>query len=499
MDNNFYQNNQDSNPPVAEPTVTPAEPVTQQSAPVATPVESTQSYNYSQPTQPHAQPLAQPRAAEQNAYYQSGSSYTWTAPQYAPKPPKEKKKGGWGGRILAIVLSCLITATATIGAFTVLVNTGTLKLQANENGGSNIVLNQVVDNNTATPVAEVSGVLTQQEVAEKLIPSVVCIQTYVPVSSFGSIFGYGFEQEEDEESAITPSSQGSGIIYTKDGFIVTNAHVVAGATKIKVITSDGLTHEAELIGADTMTDLAVLKIEAENLKPAEFGSSDGLKVADEVMAIGNPGGIQFNSSVTLGYVSALNREVTSDESGYTMECIQTDAAINPGNSGGALVDMYGYVVGINSSKIVATGYEGLGFAIPIDTAAPIIQNLMDYGYVKDRPMLGISPEYIDSMTARFYGLSEGVYVTRIISDEAEASELEVGDVITAIDGTPVTSTSVLASYIADKKPGEAVTLTVNRAATQEQNLQIELVLSENAGEQSEGENPEAPTDDPYFR
>ncbi len=461
MDNNFYPNN----PNNQENSSTP------------------QNYENSQPVNRVPQ--------EQPPYYQNSPSYTWTAPQYTPGPQKkkkEKKSGGWGGRILAIVLSCLITATATVGAFTVLVNTGVLGLEAKDNGGSKIVINKVEDNGTVSPVVEIEGVLTQQEVAEKLIPSVVCIQTYVP-ASMGSMFGFG-GYEEDEEAMIAPASQGSGIIYSKDGFIVTNEHVVADATKIKVITSDGLTHEAELIGSDKMTDLAVIKIEADNLQPANFGSSEDLQVADEVMAVGNPGGIQFNSSVTMGYVSALNREVTSEETGHTMECIQTDAAINPGNSGGALVDMYGLVIGINSSKIVATGYEGLGFAIPIDTAAPIIQNLMDYGYVKDRPMLGISPEYVDSMTARFYGLSEGVYVMRLNSDEAVASGLEVGDVITAIDGTPVTSMNVLTSYIADKKPGDTVTLTVNRSTTGEQNLQIELVLSANTGVQDDEEGPE---------
>ena len=166
-------------------------------------------------------------------------------------------------------------------------------------------------------------------------------------------------------SEVSPAGEGSGVIFSEDGYIVTNQHVVDGATSLKVVTSDGTSYEAQLVGEDTQTDLAVLKIEAEGLTPAEFGSSEDLQVADEVMAIGNPGGLQLSSSVTMGYVSALNRAVTNSETGYTLNCIQTDAAINPGNSGGALVDMNGHVVGINSSKIAAVDYEGLGFAIPL--------------------------------------------------------------------------------------------------------------------------------------
>ena len=142
-----------------------------------------------------------------------------------------------------------------------------------------------------------------------------------------------------------------------------------------------------------------------------------MQVGEQVIAIGNPGGIQFNSSVTVGYVSALNRSITYN--GYDMTCIQTDAAINPGNSGGALVNMYGQVIGINSAKITATGFEGLGFAIPINSAQPIINNLKQYGYVKDRAMLGISGQYIDSMTARFYGLTQGYSVVKLNANQKQ--------------------------------------------------------------------------------
>lgn len=243
-----------------------------------------------------------------------------------------------------------------------------------------------------------------------------------------------------------------------------------------------MSYEAELIGEDTQTDLAVLKIEADQeLTPAEFGSSEDLQVTDTVMAIGNPGGIQFNSSVTMGYVSALNRQITNGDTGFTLNCIQTDAAINPGNSGGALVDMAGHVVGINSSKIVATGYEGLGFAIPSDTVQPIVSDLIEYGYVKDRAALGISVRYIDKMNAMWYGLTPGCHVYELLTENASKSGLQQGDVITAIDDTQITSGTTVSAFLATKKPGETVTLTVDRAMTGESGLQIELVLSENSG------------------
>jgi len=234
---------------------------------------------------------------------------------------------------------------------------------------------------------------------------------------------------------------------------------------LKVILSDGKTYQAKLIGSDSVTDLAVVKIEATGLTAAEFGSSADLKVADTVMAVGNPGGLEFNSSVTIGYVSALNREITNSETGYTMKCIQTDAAINPGNSGGALVNMYGQVIGINSSKIVATGYEGLGFSIPIDIAQPIISNIKQYGYVKDRAVLGISGQYIDSMVSRFYGLPTGMYVSGVTSEAVTAAGIQKGDVITKIDGKDVTSQNVITTIITSKKPGQTVTLAVTNSTT----------------------------------
>lgn len=431
----------------------------------------------------YSQPPQQPRPAQ----------YTWGTAQQPggfyqgggqpPKPPKEKKRGGkFGLKLLAAVLCCAVVSLGSVGVFAALIQNGVVAVQSPEGAESTAAftlykLEGAGKNTTPTATA---GEMTSQEVAQKLIPSVVCVQNY-QISQQSIMFG-GIEYAPAEGGEVSPAGEGSGIIFSKDGYIVTNQHVIDGATKIKVVTHDGMSYEAELIGEDTQTDLAVLKIEADQeLTPAEFGSSEDLQVTDTVMAIGNPGGIQFNSSVTMGYVSALNRQITNGDTGFTLNCIQTDAAINPGNSGGALVDMMGHVVGINSSKIVATGYEGLGFAIPSDTVQPIVSDLIEYGYVKDRAALGISVRYIDKMNAMWYGLTPGCHVYELLTENASKSGLQQGDVITAIDDTQITSGTTVSAFLATKKPGETVTLTVDRAMTGESGLQIELVLSENSG------------------
>ena len=400
---------------------------------------------------------------------QSGPYHTGGVPGGVMPPAPHKKRGApFGVKLLAVVLCCVLVSAATLGTFVLLIQNGVIGI---ESKGDNALftISRVV-NSEPEESGSVSA-LSEQDIAEKLIPSVVCIQNYQVTQQ------YGFMQTDTENSDVSPAGEGSGIIFSEDGYIVTNAHVVDGATSLKAILSDGTTYEAELVGSDTLTDLAVLKIDATGLQAAEFGSSEDLRVADQVMAIGTPGGYQLNSSVTIGYVSALNRAITNSSTGYTMEYIQTDAAINPGNSGGALVNQYGQVVGINSAKISATGYEGLGFAIPAETAQPVISDLIEYGYVKDRAMLGISGQFIDSLTGRFYGLPQGEYVGALNSAEAQASGLQVGDVITAIDGTELTSETVLRSAINAKKPGETVELTVYRPSSN-QTVTVTLTLSE---------------------
>lgn len=387
-------------------------------------------------------------------------------------PGKKKKRGHAFFKVLAGVMACLVISAGSITGFAYLVNTGAVKLST----GSNSPAFTIVKNSSSSGSAEgttntaATGTLSMEQIAKKIVPSVVCIQNY-QVNQKTSYTAGGFEFQQggtssgSAASGVSPTSEGSGIIATSDGYIITNAHVVDGASSLKVVLSTGKTYQAKLIGSDSVTDLAVIKIDATGLTAAQFGSSSDLQVADQVMAVGNPGGLEFNSTVTVGYVSALNREITNSDTGYTMKCIQTDAAINPGNSGGALVNTQGQVVGINSSKIVATGYEGLGFAIPIDEAQPIISDLKAYGYVKDRAVLGITGQYIDSMTSRFYGLPTGMYVASVTSTAITSAGIQKGDVITKIDGTTISSQNTVTSVITAKKPGDTVTLSVTRPLT----------------------------------
>lgn len=279
---------------------------------------------------------------------------------------------------------------------------------------------------------------------------------------------------------------GTGIIMTSDGYIVTNAHVVQessyGATVrascVTIVLEDQSEYPAKIIGTDTRTDLAVIKINTGNtpLTAAEFGNSDELLEGETAIAIGNPLGFELYGSTTCGIISALNRTITIDE--YEMTLIQTDAAINPGNSGGPLLNSCGQVIGINSSKIISGYTEGLGFAIPISGAKPIIEDLIENGYVTGRPMIGISGENISYVTSKYYNIPEGIYV-RFIDPSSSAAEsgINAGDIIVGINGTPITTMDEL-NEIKDKfSAGDSVTLSVYRENT-DKTFQIKITLDE---------------------
>ena len=388
------------------------------------------------------------------------------------KPPKQKKnKSGppWYVKLIAGAAACIVVSAGSIGGFVAMVNAGIVTLNApSQFAGTNPTSNSNENNGTVQQVSKENseGALSLQEVAAKVTPSVVCIQNYQ-----GSRLG----QEEE-------AGEGSGIIMTEDGYIITNAHVVDSAASLKVVLYDGTTYDAKLIGSDTATDLALIKVEATGLSAATFGDADELSVGDQMIAIGNPGGMTLNSSVTFGYVSALNRSIQTSN-GYTVNCIQTDAAINPGNSGGALVNIYGQVVGINSSKIAATGYEGLGFAISINEALPVIESIKEYGYVKDRPVVGISYQFVDETASSYYRMPVGLYVVSVNAENAQKAGLERGDVITKMDGNDVNSSSVIAKVLADKKPGNTITLEVFKGSTGK-TVNMTLTLSEYSATQS---------------
>ena len=272
------------------------------------------------------------------------------------------------------------------------------------------------------------------------------------------------------------TSQGSGIILSADGYIVTNNHVVSDASAVKVMLNTGKEYEAQVIGADEQTDLAVIKITPqEELTVAKLGDSTALEVGERVVAIGNPMGLEFFGSVTQGIVSAVNRSITVNN--RTMNLIQTDAAINSGNSGGALINSYGEVIGINSVKVNANGVEGMGFAIPISEANPIVADLLEYGYVKGRPIIGISTRDVTEYMAKSYSWPQGSQVMSVSSEQAASAGLQQGDIITAVDGEKVTTGEEL-NKIKDKhSPGDTLKLEVYKYATGKTET-VEVKLSE---------------------
>lgn len=286
----------------------------------------------------------------------------------------------------------------------------------------------------------------------------------------------------------TSESTGTGIIATSDGYIITNSHVVLNskATKVKVATYDGLEYDAVVVGVDRTTDLAVLKTNDHDFVPAEFGDAAELAVGEWVLAIGNPGGARFSSSLTRGIISGLDREVGKySEEGMTY--IQTDAAINPGNSGGPLVNMYGQVVGINSSKIITEGYEGMGFAIPVSRAQPIINELLSGGYIKGRTRLGIMCREIDRTMAELYGVPRGLQITEVNEESAfRDTEAQPGDIVTAIEGETVETLQDVSNLLLRYAPGDKVSVTLYRPGSafgqEGTEIQVEITLLEDKGE-----------------
>lgn len=261
---------------------------------------------------------------------------------------------------------------------------------------------------------------------------------------------------------LTERGTGSGVIYDKSGLIVTNNHVVEGAQEIIVSLTDGRSLKGKVLGADASTDLAVVKITADNLPVAKFGDSDTLQVGEPAIAIGNPLGLEFRGSVTAGVISALNRSIQLGERKFNL--IQTDAAINPGNSGGALVNADGEVVGINSAKIAVSGVEGIGFAIPVNSARPIIDDLVDKGRVV-RPFIGAS--LIDKDISARYGfdldLHGGIFVMKIVTGgPVYKAGIRPGDIILKFDGAKVETVPQLREKIAGKKVGDVVDIVILR-------------------------------------
>lgn len=287
-----------------------------------------------------------------------------------------------------------------------------------------------------------TGALTTREIAAKVRPSVVGILA-------------------SSRYSMSPKL-GSGIIWTEDGYIITNQHVISGMTDITVVLESGDRYPATLVGEDEYSDLAVIRIEATGLPAAEFGNSDALQVGDKAVCIGTPYDLSLMGTTTEGIISAINRDIVYEN--RVMTLIQTDATINPGNSGGPLVNEYGQVVGITSMKIMNEyqEFEGLGFAIPINTAKGIIEELVTYGKVVGKPALGISGRMLSASTAAANNVPIGLYVSEVYSVSDAYNKLRPGDIITKIDGTEITDLAIFNKIKNQHKAGDTVVLTVYR-------------------------------------
>ena len=313
---------------------------------------------------------------------------------------------------------------------------------------------------------------SKAQIIELTAPSVVGIDTYYTASgSYGGFYGNGGNAADaDSNSQQVQAGSGSGIILTSDGYIVTCKHVVDGAEIIKVILNDDQEYDATLVGSDSRSDLAVLKIEATGLSPATLGDSDMLTVGEDVIAIGNPLG-ELRGTATSGMISALSREVTIENA--TMSLIQTDAAISPGNSGGGLFNASGSLIGIVNAKASSSNAEGLGFAIPVSSVNTIISNLIDHGYVLGRAYLGVytqdvtlssgSDDWGNGLFGGMFGGVSCVQIAQLVSGSAaESAGLKVGDLILKVDDTEISSNSVLSSVMAGYNAGDTATLTIQR-------------------------------------
>ena len=371
------------------------------------------------------------------------------------QPPKKKKK--FNGKRVARSAVALVLAAAMgfAGGF----------VGAKFGGSGKVVIQQVAPSSTAdsasgsdssiTAASSSGSSLTTEQVADLVSPSVVVITTEQVVYSQWSWYG----QNQVESGA------GSGVIISSDGYILTCAHVVDGASTITVTIGDK-DYTATLVGEDTTSDIAVIKIDADGLTPATVGNSDSLKVGQSVMAVGNPLG-ELGGTVTGGMISALNRSVTiqGSSSVNTMSLIQMDASVSPGNSGGGLFNMNGELVGIVNAKSSSSDAEGLGFAIPINDAIKVAQELLENGYVTGRPYLGITYLAVtDAQTASQLGVNAyGVYVVEVVKGgPAEKAGLQAGDRIVSVDGTEIASKDDLGTMMQKHTAGDTLSITIAR-------------------------------------
>lgn len=494
FNNKFENENKNAETPVNE---TPAEPQAQQPNETAqqqteTPQAQQQPQSGEEPRTPFQTPVQHPEyqsprersnaqqfqssqqpPVQQTPQQQNGIPYSdaWHQQNQQNAMPHRSKKSG---RRLVIGLcsvaaACLLFAGGAVATYFVTGSSQTnSSASASADSGSTPTM-QISSKPSNSGSSDATDGLAGEDIYKKVSPSVVSV---ISTTSEGT-------------------GSGSGVIMSKDGYIITNNHVVEGAQSVSVQLSDSSSLDATIVGTDEQTDLAVIKVESStDLTPAEFGDSDQLEPGEYAYAIGSPGGVQFANTITGGRISAINRDLTVND--RVMSLIQTDTSINNGNSGGALINKYGQVVGITSAKLSGNAFgsatvEGMGFAIPINTAKDIVDEIIKNGYVSGRPSIGITGRNVSSQD----GSISGVQVYSIDSRAKAASEgLKVGDVITAVNGTPTPTMDEVNTVKADKKAGDKLTLSVYRIS---EDKTINLTITLTDAHDLEGDDPAAAT------
>ena len=439
-----------------------------------------------------------PNPQNYNPNYQNNRNmppqYNAYAP-YPPMPPRPPKKKANAGLIALIVVLCVLLVGSMAGFFVYFVSENSKKQDDNSSNSYSFTMpnygyNIPSTEPTTAPVSEhkesdysdKADANYKGVVLESKPKDADTNKSYTAESAFNKvsdsvvgIVGYTDEITTVENSA----TQGSGIILTSDGYVVTNAHVIGNsktAYLLQVVTSDGKSYNAGVVGYDSRTDIAVLKMDdAKDLKAAAFGNSENIELGEDIIVVGNPGGLDYQNSITKGIVSAVDRKMSSTS---LVKYIQTDAAINPGNSGGPIVNLYGQVVGIATAKIVSEKYEGMGFAIPSATAKDIIDTLMKKGYVEGRVKIGITGSNVSSDVASAYGIPMGIMVDEISKDgPCYGTELKTDDIITGVDDKEIQSFSDIYEILETHKPGDKIVIKYYRMSDQSTG-EVEVTLAE---------------------
>ena len=434
---------------------------------------------------------------DNNSFYDDNSTKNW---QPQPTPMEDRRRRHTGKWITAIVILGLL-ALAVTGTVHLVRNFGVtlnrsdtgflLTIGTKQAQTAATPAEQPQEEQKETPSAQTAAPAQEQQTAAEL-PQLTITQSPAGVPTVTSDKDGALSLQEIYRRCIgsvvsivtvTPSGKasGTGIIMSEDGYVITNHHVIENAQAVSVLTSDSQEYAASVVGSDETSDLAVLKVEADGLQAAEFGDSSVLQVGDSVAAIGDPLGTALRGTMTDGIISAINRDLTVND--RTMNLIQTNAALNNGNSGGPLINCYGQVIGINTMKMSnfyssSTTVEGIGFAIPIDTAKPIIDELIEKGYVSGRPAIGIDGETLPATYRIYYRLPQGIYVTRVYrNSDAAAKGVSEGDIITAINGISVTTMEQLNRVKNQFTAGQTITLTIYHGGV---SSDVEIILMDRA-------------------